>query len=240
MHQKEGKNVHQYMAHLKEAADLCNFMVSSAANTVSYVDQRVLGRLVTGLKDKQITREILQEVATKEPQTGKLQLCHIKRLAQVKDQAKEEAAQLLNMENNVELNWVGSRPPGKAKVKSQTAGRDHPYVKGGGTTGDKPCGSCARQHGKEAQCPATGITCFNCEKIGHLKAACRRPVAATSASTTEIDSVVASLNYIGQVSGKATVVYNPHKHRARKSQQCELRVKPEEKKSPTWSSATAS
>ena len=82
----------------------------------------VFGRLFIGLKDKHITSGILEEAATKEPTTGKLQLCHVKRLIQVKEQAKEEAAQLLNMENEVELNCVGGRAPRKAKGKLQTSG----------------------------------------------------------------------------------------------------------------------
>ena len=51
------------MARLKGAADLCNFTGGSGTNVVSYVDQMVLGRLVAGLRDKQITREILEEAA---------------------------------------------------------------------------------------------------------------------------------------------------------------------------------
>ena len=60
-----------------------------------------------------------------------------------------------------------------------------------GNTRDKPCGCSARQ----VQCPATGQTCFNCKRIGHLKAACRKPAAVASAGTTESDPVAASLNY---------------------------------------------
>ena len=77
----------------------------------------VLGGLLAGLRDKQITKEILEEAATKGLQTDKLQLCHVKRLVQVKEQAREEAAQLLNMENLGELDWVGDRAPGKVKSK---------------------------------------------------------------------------------------------------------------------------
>ena len=189
----------RYVARLKGAANQCDF-------------QMVFGRLFIGLKDKHITSGILEEAATKEPTTGKLQLCHVKRLIQVKEKAKEEAAQLLNMENEVELNCVGGRDPGKVKGKLQTSGRDQPYVQGGGTTGDKPCGRCARQHGKEVQCPATRIACFHYKMIGHLKAAFRKTVEASSASTTESNSAVMSLNYIRQVSGNATLVYNTYKH----------------------------
>ena len=80
----------------------------------------------------------------------------MERLVQVKEQAKEEAAQLLNMENEVELNRVGDKAPGKVKSKFHTnpGGRNQPYVRGGGGTGGE-CGHCARQHGKEVKCPAT-------------------------------------------------------------------------------------
>ena len=63
MSQKEGKNVRQYVAWLKVAANLWDFTVGFGTDAVSYVNQMVLGRLVAGLRDKQITREILEEAA---------------------------------------------------------------------------------------------------------------------------------------------------------------------------------
>ena len=63
MSQKEGKNVRQYVAWLKVAANLWDFTVGFGSDAVSYVNQMVLGRLVAGLRDKQITREILEEAA---------------------------------------------------------------------------------------------------------------------------------------------------------------------------------
>ena len=132
MSQKESKNVGQYVAHMKGAVDLCNFTVGSGIEAVSYVNQMVLGQLVAGLRDKQITREILEEAATKGLRSSKLQLSQVEKLVQVKEQAKEEAAQL-NTESEVELNKVGGKPPGKAKSKTHTTqgGRNHPYTKNG-------------------------------------------------------------------------------------------------------------
>ena len=77
------------------------------------------------------------------------------------------------------------------------------------------------------QCPAIGLTCFNCNKIGHLKAACRKAVVAASTSNTENEPMAATITYIGQVSGNATVILNRRKHRTGKSQQNKLRVKPD-------------
>ena len=90
------------------------------------------------------------------------------------------------MEIDVELNRVGDKAPGKVKSKSHAnpGGRNQPYVKGGDGTGDK-YGRCARQHGKEVQCPATGVACLNSKIIGHLKAACSKPAMAVSARTSE-------------------------------------------------------
>ena len=65
--------------------------------------------------------------------------------------------------------------------------------------------------------PATGQTCFNCKGIGHLKAACRKPAAAATTGTSESNPVAASINYIGQVRGNATVILHPRKCRAGKS-----------------------
>ena len=98
------------MACLKGAADLCDFTVSSVHKVISYVNHMVKGQLVAGLREKQITREILKEAATKGLQSSKLQLSQVEKMVQVKEQAKEEAAQL-NMENNVELHMVGDKAP---------------------------------------------------------------------------------------------------------------------------------
>ena len=99
----------------------------------------------------------------------------------------------LDTENDVELKKVGGKPPGKAKSKTHTTqgGRNHPYTKNGGVTVEKQCSHCARPHGKEAPCPAIRLTCFNCNKIGHLKAACRKAVVAASASNTENEPMAA-------------------------------------------------
>ena len=144
----------QYVAHLKGAVDLCNFTVGSGIEAVSYVNQMVLGQLVAGLRDKQITREILEEAATKGLRSSKLQLSQVEKLVQVKEQAKEEATQL-NMEREVEVNRVGGKAPGKVKGKSHIIPgcRDHPYVKGGGATGDKPCGAAPGSTAKRCSAP---------------------------------------------------------------------------------------
>ena len=65
MAQKEGEGVCQYMARLSRAANLVDFTVGSSTETVSYVNQMVLEQILAGLRDKQITREILQEAAIK-------------------------------------------------------------------------------------------------------------------------------------------------------------------------------
>ena len=77
MTQREGEGVRQYVARLKGAADLCDFMVHSGEDRVSYVDQMVLGRLVAGLRDKQIVKEILEEAAIKGLPTSRMVLRHI-------------------------------------------------------------------------------------------------------------------------------------------------------------------
>ena len=60
MFQREAKNVCQYVARLKGAANLGDFTVSHGAYTVSYVNHMVLSRLVASFRDKQIMREILK------------------------------------------------------------------------------------------------------------------------------------------------------------------------------------
>ena len=66
---------------------------------------------------------------------------------QVKEQAKEEVAQLLNMENEAELNRVGDKAPGEVKNKfhANPGGRNQPYIKRGAKLGDTLPGSTARR-----------------------------------------------------------------------------------------------
>ena len=61
----------------------------------------------------------------------KYKLCHVERLVQIKEQAREDAAQLLNMENEAELNRVGDKAHGKVNSKfyANPGGRNQPYVK---------------------------------------------------------------------------------------------------------------
>ena len=110
----------QLVARLKGAADLCDFTVSPGHKAISYANQMVKGQFVTGLSDKQITREILKEAATKGLQSSKLKRSQVEKLVQVKEQAKEEAAQL-NMENDVELNRVGGKAPATLRASSTTS-----------------------------------------------------------------------------------------------------------------------
>ena len=81
MSQREGENMGQYVARLKGAADLSDFTVGSGITAVSYADRMVLGRLVAGLKDKQITREILEDAATRD----QLHLSQVEKLVKVKE-----------------------------------------------------------------------------------------------------------------------------------------------------------
>ena len=78
----------QYVAGLKGAADLCDFMVGSGEATVSYIDQMVLGQLVAGLRDKEIKREIMEKAGIKGIKTSKLILRQVERLVRIKKQAK--------------------------------------------------------------------------------------------------------------------------------------------------------
>ena len=49
------------MARLKGAANLCDFTVTSGTETFSYVVHMVMGRLVAGLRDKNIMKEIFEK-----------------------------------------------------------------------------------------------------------------------------------------------------------------------------------
>ena len=87
-------------------------MIGSGVDTVSYVDQMVLGQLMEGLRDRQTTRETIKEAAMMGTWSSDILLIHVKQLVQVKEQAREEATKLA-MEDEIELISHG---PGAATI----------------------------------------------------------------------------------------------------------------------------
>ena len=231
MNQKEGEGVRQYSARLRGAADLCDFTVPDGET--NYADQMVLGRLVAGHRDKEIAKAVLEESAIKGIRTSRLVLRQVEKLIEVKETARDEAAELNTEEQG--LNRVTERPSRPfvrpaAKGKANPGGRPHSYAGASardGSAAGKPCRNCGRRHGTQERCAATGQTCHRCKMPGHLKAVCRQ-AAANCAGPPRDDTGAGDLSTVEQLTGTATLLLIQRGGRSRRSapRQYELRVQP--------------
>ena len=59
-----------------------------------FSNQMITGRLVAGLKNKDITREIIESAAVKKTKPSRLILREVEELIQVKEQSREDVIQL--------------------------------------------------------------------------------------------------------------------------------------------------
>ena len=94
MDQEEDNNSPQYGARLKAAAKLCDFTIGSGDGKILFKDQMVTDRLVAVLKNKDITKEIIELAAINKTRTSRLILREVEELIQVKEQSREDIIQL--------------------------------------------------------------------------------------------------------------------------------------------------
>ena len=90
MDQEEDENSRQYGARLKVAAELCNFTIGSQEGKIFFGNQMITGRLMAGLKNKDITREIIESAAVKKTKPSRLILREVEELIQVKEQSRAD------------------------------------------------------------------------------------------------------------------------------------------------------
>ena len=82
-----------------------------------FTNQMITGRLMAGLKDKNITREIIESAAIKKTKISRLVLCKVKELIQVKEQSREDVIQLEG-KNKVGVHKMTNKVP-KTYVKGK-------------------------------------------------------------------------------------------------------------------------
>ena len=102
---------------------------------------------MAGLKDKNITREIIESAAIKKTKISRLVLCKVKELIQVKEQSREDVIQLEG-KNKVGVHKMTNKVP-KTYVKGK---RSAPYPRNCNSDTRDKCGRCGRQpHGHQEQ-----------------------------------------------------------------------------------------
>ena len=96
MTQKELKDVYQFSARLRRTEDLCNFTVPSGE--ISYSKIMVISQMMTGLRDNDINRSILEDFATKDLEMDGADFNQ--KLITVKERAKIDANELGSREDS--------------------------------------------------------------------------------------------------------------------------------------------
>ena len=171
MRQDEGESISRYTARLKAQACLCKFEVPSGTTTISYADQMVAQRLVSGLHNRDHQRKVLAEAATLTSLEAK-----VKRLQLL--ETTDESASILH--------GIAAPKPSEAAAQRSQYKRDQgsskvktnvPAAEGTGSAPDgvrcKGCGG--PQHpGGRTSCHAFKKKCFNCKRKGHLSTVCEK------------------------------------------------------------------
>ena len=176
---QEEESVVNYVARLKSKAILCQFLITGTCTAngcnssvpLSYAEDMIATRLVSGLRNQEHKRKVLVEAATLTTLDAK-----VKRL------------QVLET-TDFSTSALKTTPP----VTSESAAAKSQYkmnmAKKGDTSlkeeSDSPkcrwCGRTSHPNGKSlerANCPAKNKSCYRCNKKGHLGAVCENSQAA--------------------------------------------------------------
>jgi transposase InsO family protein len=160
--QRQGQNVTQYVATLREMAAKCNF-------NASQLDERVRDQFVAWVSSDKIRERLLQESATKS-------LDDLLQIAITVERAMSEAPALALSSSSSTLEASVGRIHGQTDRKPRKPSSSIPST---------VCWNCG-QEGHTARsdtCPARGKTCRHCGKTGHYLQCCRQRKKSTAATS---------------------------------------------------------
>ena len=165
--QERDELVPQFGARIHGAAAICDFTVKCDCNkSVSYAEAMQSFQLVRGLYDTEIQEKILSEAANRD-----LKLSDIMKLAEAVESGKRSSGVLARSGGSLNrISTQNDRTP------------DNP----------RKCSYCAEKWHEGPNwkkfCKATGATCANCGRKGHLAPACRskKPRAAKESNVVEV------------------------------------------------------
>ena len=147
--QAASETVVEFIAELRWLARHCEFK--------TFLEEALWDRFVCGLNKKAIQNKLLTE--------KDLTLAKALQIATGMEAAAKEVMELQAMSNAAALT-AGATVTSKGDVHKVT-------------TNPCYCYRCGKPENKSAQCPAKGLRCWNCGKVGHVRKVCkqaRKPV----------------------------------------------------------------
>ena len=143
-YQRQEESAEAFIRSLYDLAERCDFKALK--------EEQIRDRIVVGIKDKELSRDLQLE--------SELTLSKAKQMVRNKEQVLSHMTKQTPVVD--EANIAEVKPYRKKVVESGS----------GQNMSDKvsSCGRCGRAHGK--YCPASGIECFNCKKVGHFAKFC--------------------------------------------------------------------
>ncbi|KAJ8030205.1 hypothetical protein HOLleu_26545 [Holothuria leucospilota] len=162
--QKEGEPLSMYIACLRDLANTCEFG--------DLKDSLLTDRIVCGIRNNSLRKTLLKE--TKLTLVKAVELCsvHEKTEAHLKSFDKVNISESVDYVSKKHGNT--SRTRSRPKSTSESKSGQNPSSSKGSSSISCKCKWCGKNvRHKRHECPANGMECFKCHKIGHFAAVCR-------------------------------------------------------------------
>ncbi|KAK3727095.1 hypothetical protein QZH41_006020 [Actinostola sp. cb2023] len=153
--QGEKESLEEWITHLRLIAKYCSF---------HDCDDMIKDRIVIGTNSKEIQEKLLIE--------DDLTLEKAIKISQAYETSKAQMKEISNA-NEPQIHMVkGLRAKPKGTQAAQRKGkRDAKHT----PQGKDSCSRCGKEHAQRDICPASGKTCYKCNKKGHFSHMCRTP-----------------------------------------------------------------
>ena len=162
--QERGEMVRKFVGRVRALAVVCELTEAcTCSKQVSYMEARVKDQVMSGPVDQDIKTAVLSHRLINNWTLDELVLYV---------ESKEAGKLSLGM-----MSGSASRVDDKKQIPGSASRVDDKKqskkIEDGKVTKDK-CRNCNRFHGREKECPAKSLRCFNCDNTGHVSACCRK------------------------------------------------------------------
>ena len=153
--QERGETVRKFVGRVRALAVVCELTEAcTCSKQVSYMEARVKDQVMSGLVDQDIKTAVLSHRLINNWTLDELVL-----YVESKEAGKLSLGMMSGSASRVDDK---KQPPGSAsRVDDKKQSKER-------------CKNCNRFHGREKECPAKSLRCFNCDNTGHVSACCRK------------------------------------------------------------------
>ena len=165
--QEAGYSITQYATHLKKLVSTCEF-------TGDMLEQNLKDQFVQGLKSKSIQEKLIGKTCSFNDAVE----------AALAEEMAVKDVQEIAGGNQATVNKISQPGQGRGRTRRNGyAGKRHGRESATGAGSSRPkrrCDRCGLSNHSRDECKYKTFTCYNCNKVGHLKSECR---AARSSSS---------------------------------------------------------